>query len=78
MCDCNTIEEVRYYDGLISTMCRWAQELLDYYFSIIHCSARMMVDVAYFSAGLVQLLHSLYVLLHYSIPISITAFSIYP
>lgn len=26
-------------------MCRWAQELLGYHFTCVHCSARMMIDV---------------------------------
>ena len=33
------------YDGNIPMICRWAQELLGYQFSIIHCHKRMMVDV---------------------------------
>ena len=33
------------YDGEIHMICRWAQELLGYHYSIIHRCARMMRDI---------------------------------
>ena len=45
MCDCKAIKEILDYNGPIAMMCRWAQELLGYHFSILHRSARMMIDV---------------------------------
>jgi hypothetical protein len=45
MCDCNAIKEILEYEGNIAMVSRWAQELLGYHFTVIHRSARMMVDV---------------------------------
>ena len=45
MCDCKVIKEVLEYDGTISMVCRWAQELLGYHYTCLHRPARMMVDV---------------------------------
>jgi hypothetical protein len=45
MCDCKAIREILEYDGTIAMISRWAQELLGYHFTVVHRSARMMVDV---------------------------------
>lgn len=45
MCDCSAVKEVLEYDGSISYICRWAQELLGYHFACIHRSNKMMIDV---------------------------------
>ena len=45
MCDCNAVREILEYEGNIAMVSRWAQELLGYHFTVIHRSARMMVDV---------------------------------
>ena len=45
MCDCSAVKEILEYDGSISYICRWAQELLGYHFSCIHRSDKMMGDV---------------------------------
>ena len=39
------MRELLEYDGSISMISRWAQELLGYHFTVIHRSARMMRDV---------------------------------
>ena len=44
LCDCKAIKEILDYNGLISMMYRWAQELLGY-FSCLHRCAKMMIDV---------------------------------
>ena len=44
MCDYKTISEVLEYEGPISMLWWWVQELLGHHFSCIHCSARMMDD----------------------------------
>ena len=36
LCDCLAIKQILDYDGDISIVCRWAQELLGYDFSIVH------------------------------------------
>ena len=33
------------YDGNITTLCRWAQEILEYQFTVIHRPYRMMANV---------------------------------
>ncbi len=45
MCDCSAVREVLEYEGSISYICRWSQELLGYHFACIHRNNRMMVDV---------------------------------
>ena len=42
MCDCIAVKEILEYDGEIHMICRWAQELLGYHYSIIHRCERMM------------------------------------
>ena len=49
LCDCSAMKELLEYDGSISMISRWAQELLGYHFTVIHRSARMMRDVDAFS-----------------------------
>ena len=45
VCDCAAVKEVLDYEGPISMIKRWAQELLGYHFTVIHRSAKMMKDV---------------------------------
>ncbi len=45
MCDCSAVKEVLHYEGSISYVCRWSQELLGYHFACVHRSNRMMMDV---------------------------------
>ena len=45
MCDCVEVKEILEYDGNISMVCRWAQELLGYHFTVLHRSKHMMRDV---------------------------------
>ena len=45
MYNCIAIKEILEYSGSISMICKWAQELLGYNFSIIHQSSTMMLDV---------------------------------
>ena len=45
MCDCAAVKEILDYDGNISMVCRWAQELLGYHFTVLHRSKHMMRDV---------------------------------
>ena len=45
MCDCSAVKEILEYDGNISLVSRWAQELLGYHFAVVHRPARMMIDV---------------------------------
>ena len=45
LCDCNTVKEVLYYEGPLHQVCRLAQELFGYHFTVIHRPARMMADV---------------------------------
>ena len=45
LCDCSAVKEVIEYEGAISYVCRWSQELLGYHFDIVHRHNRMMVDV---------------------------------
>ena len=45
MCDCKAMRDVMDYDGPISMMCCWAQELLGYQFSCLYRAACMMIDV---------------------------------
>ena len=49
MCDCFSIKETLEYDESISMICRWAQELLCYQFSLIHHHNQMIVDVDAFT-----------------------------
>ena len=37
--------EILDYEGQISMICRWNQELLGYHFTVVHHSNRMMIDV---------------------------------
>ena len=45
LCDCSAIKEILEYNGNIPMICRWAQELLAYQYSVIHRNKRMMADV---------------------------------
>ena len=45
MCDCLAIWQILDYSGSISLICRWAQELLGYDFTVLHRPYRMMMDV---------------------------------
>ena len=45
VCDCAAVKEVLDYEGLISMIKRWAQELLGYQFAVIHRNSKMMKDV---------------------------------
>ena len=45
MCDCTAVKEILEYEGTISQICRWAQELLGYQFTVVHRSYKMMMDV---------------------------------
>ena len=45
LCDCLAIKQIVDYDGTISLVCRWAQELLGYDFTVLHRPNRMMIDV---------------------------------
>ena len=45
MCDCNAVKEILEYEGNISQICRWAQELLGYQFTVVHRTYKMMMDV---------------------------------
>ena len=45
LCDCLAIKEIIDYTGSIPVICRWAQELLGYEFTVIHRPHKMMMDV---------------------------------
>ena len=45
ICDCMAVQEILEYSGNIHVICRWAQELLGYNFTVLHRPARMMADV---------------------------------
>jgi len=45
MTDCMAIKEILEYEGPIHQVKRWVQELLGYFFTILHCLERMMKDV---------------------------------
>ena len=45
MCDCAAVKEVLEYEGTISQVSRWSQELLGYQFTIVHRSYKIMMDV---------------------------------
>ena len=45
MCDCAAFKEILEYERSISQICRWAQELLGYQFTILYRSYKMMMDV---------------------------------
>ena len=45
VCDFVAVKEVLDYEGLISIIKRWAQELIGYQFAVIHRNAKMMKDV---------------------------------
>ena len=45
MCDCLAMKEIFEYNGNISQIARWAQEMLGYNFVIVHHSCKMMIDV---------------------------------
>ena len=45
MCDCIVVKEILEYDSNISMVCRWAQKLLGYHFTVFHRSNHMMRDV---------------------------------
>ena len=49
LCDCSAVKEILEYSGSIPMICRWAQELLGYQFSVIHRNCRMMADVDAFT-----------------------------
>ena len=43
--NCAAIKKILEYEGTISQVCQWAQELLGYQFMVIHRSYKMMIDV---------------------------------
>ncbi|GFH50453.1 hypothetical protein CTEN210_06929 [Chaetoceros tenuissimus] len=45
MCDCLAMKEIFEYNGSISQIARWAQEMLGYNFVIVHRPCKMMIDV---------------------------------
>lgn len=45
MCDCTAVKEILEYDGTISQIYHWSQELLGYQFTVVHRSYKMMMDV---------------------------------
>ena len=45
LCDCAAIKEILEYSGSISMICRWAQKLLGYQFTVIQRSSKMLGDV---------------------------------
>ena len=45
ICDCSSVKEVLKYNGTIPLVCRWAQGLLGYQFTMIHRPNRMIADV---------------------------------
>ena len=45
MCDYVSVKEILDYDGNISMVCRWVQELLVYYFTVLLQSKYTMKDV---------------------------------
>ena len=45
LCDCAAVKEILDYDGPITMIKRWAQELLGYHFTVVHRVQRMMKDV---------------------------------
>ena len=45
ICDCFAIKKILEYDGSIPMICRWAQELLGYQFSVLHRNNRTTADV---------------------------------
>ena len=45
ICDCKSVKETLDYSGTIAVIAQWAQKMLGYYFSIIHCNHKMMKDV---------------------------------
>jgi len=45
LCDCAAVKEILEYDGPITMIKRWAQELLGYHFTVVHRLQRMMWDV---------------------------------
>ena len=45
LCDCAAVKEILDYDGPITMIKRWAQELLGYHFTVVHRVQRMMRDV---------------------------------
>ena len=56
LCDCSAVKYMIKYDGCISMVQRWAQELLGYTFSIVHRPNRMMCDVDALSRWYVKLI----------------------
>ena len=48
------MKEIFEYDGNIQMICRWAQELLGYQFSVIHHNNRMMFNVDALTRRLVR------------------------
>ena len=44
ICDCMAVQEILEYNGNIHVICRWAQELLGYNFTVLHRPAKMMAD----------------------------------
>ena len=71
MCDCKVIKKFLEYDGSITIMCQWAQEIIGYHLTIIHRLVRTMIDVdslsRYFGSVVAQhlcivaLLHKIYI-----------------
>jgi len=45
LCDCNSVKEVLTYEGPLHAVCRLAQELFGYHFTVVHRPNRMMRDV---------------------------------
>ena len=68
MCDCVAVKEVWEYDGEISMIYRWTQELIGYHFTVLHRSNNMMRDVdaltRRFSSLIIQHIHTSNILQH--------------
>ena len=71
VCDCIAIKEILEYEGTISQIYCWAQELLGYQFTAVHRSYKMMIDVDALSrrfgpliaqyCAIAYMLHSVYI-----------------
>ena len=60
ICDCSTVKYMIEYDGCISMVQRWAQELLGYTFFVVHIKNQMMWDVDALQADFTTPLHFKY------------------
>ena len=45
MCDCSAIKEILEYSGTMPMVCRWAQELLGYQFTVVHRPNHIVVNI---------------------------------